>query len=257
MKALDREILRLAIPSILANITVPLVGMVDLAIAGHLHEGALPAAFIGAVSVGGLLFNLLYWNFGFLRAGTGGLTAQAYGRARAGASLHEAGVLLGRGLFVALAISLILIVLQWPFVKLGLLIIGGTPEVSALAERYFFIRIWASPATLSLMVFRGWFIGMQDTRSSMWVDLVVNIVNIVASLLLAFPLEMGFTGIALGTVIAQYSGLAFALAVVLTRYRQLVKDVRPAECTGVSREFFRMNRNLFLRSLSFMGIYFG
>lgn len=257
MKALDREILRLAVPSILANITVPLVGMVDLAIAGHLHEGGLPAAFIGAVSVGGLLFNVLYWNFGFLRAGTGGLTAQAYGRARTGASIREAGLLLGRGLVIALAISLILIVLQWPFVKLGLLVIGGSPQVTALAERYFFIRIWASPATLSLMVFRGWFIGMQDTRSSMWVDLIVNMVNIGASLLLAFPLGMGFSGIALGTVIAQYSGLAFALAVVLTRYRQLIKDLRLAECTRVSRDFFRMNRNLFLRSLSFMAIYFG
>ena len=257
MKALDREILRLAVPSILANITVPLVGMVDLAIAGHLHEGGLPAAFIGAVSVGGLLFNVLYWNFGFLRAGTGGLTAQAYGRARMGASIREAGLLLGRGLVVALAISLILIVLQWPFVKLGLLVIGGSPQVTALAERYFFIRIWASPATLSLMVFRGWFIGMQDTRSSMWVDLIVNMVNIGASLLLAFPLGMGFSGIALGTVIAQYSGLAFALAVVLMRYRPLIKDLRLAECTRVSRDFFRMNRNLFLRSLSFMAIYFG
>ena len=257
MKALDREILRLAVPSILANITVPLVGMVDLAIAGHLHEGGLPAAFIGAVSVGGLLFNVLYWNFGFLRAGTGGLTAQAYGRARTGASIREAGLLLGRGLVVALAISLILIVLQWPFVKLGLLVIGGSPQVTALAERYFFIRIWASPATLSLMVFRGWFIGMQDTRSSMWVDLIVNMVNIGASLLLAFPLGMGFSGIALGTVIAQYSGLAFALAVVLMRYRPLIKDLRLAECTRVSRDFFRMNRNLFLRSLSFMAIYFG
>lgn len=257
MKALDREILRLAVPSILANITVPLVGMVDLAIAGHLHEGGLPAAFIGAVSVGGLLFNVLYWNFGFLRAGTGGLTAQAYGRARTGASIREAGLLLGRGLVIALAISLILIVLQWPFVKLGLLVIGGSPQVTALAERYFFIRIWASPATLSLMVFRGWFIGMQDTRSSMWVDLIVNMVNIGASLLLAFPLGMGFSGIALGTVIAQYSGLAFALAVVLMRYRPLIKDLRLAECTRVSRDFFRMNRNLFLRSLSFMAIYFG
>lgn len=257
MKALDREILRLAVPSILANITVPLVGMVDLAIAGHLHEGGLPAAFIGAVSVGGLLFNVLYWNFGFLRAGTGGLTAQAYGRARTGASIREAGLLLGRGLVVALAISLILIVLQWPFVKLGLLVIGGSPQVTVLAERYFFIRIWASPATLSLMVFRGWFIGMQDTRSSMWVDLIVNMVNIGASLLLAFPLGMGFSGIALGTVIAQYSGLAFALAVVLMRYRPLIKDLRLAECTRVSRDFFRMNRNLFLRSLSFMAIYFG
>ena len=258
VKTLDREILRLALPSILANITVPLVGMVDLAIAGHLHGGgASAAAFIGAVSVGALLFNVLYWNFAFLRAGTGGLTAQAFGRAQKGAPVSDAGLILGRGLALSLAAALVLIAIQWPFAKLGLLIIGGTEEVTELALRYFFIRIWAAPATLSLMVFRGWFIGMQDTRSSMWVDLIVNGVNIAASLLLAFPLGLSFNGIALGTAIAQYSGLVFALAVVLGKYRRVVGGLRLRECLHGSREFFAMNGDLFLRSLSFMAIYLG
>ena len=257
MKALDREILRLALPSILANITVPLVGMVDLAIAGHLHGGEAASACIGAVSVGALLFSVLYWNFAFLRAGTGGLTAQAFGRAQAGGSLHETAPLLGRALALAVGISLVLIALQWPFAKLGLLVIGSTQEVAHLAERYFFIRIWASPATLSLMAFRGWFIGMQDTRSSMWIDLIVNFVNIGASLLLAFPLGLGFSGIALGTVIAQYSGLAFAFIVLFGRYRHIVEGLRLKDCFGGTRAFFAMNGDLFLRSLSFMFIYVG
>mgnify|MGYP002624804432 FL=1 len=257
MRALDREIFRLAIPSILANITVPLVGMTDLVIAGHLHGGAGSAAFIGAVSVGALLFSVLYWNFAFLRAGTGGLTAQAFGRAQKGAPIDETARLLGRGLVLAISISLILIALQLPFAKLGLLVIGGTPEVTGLASRYFLIRIWASPATLSLMVFRGWFIGMQDTRSSMWVDLVVNFTNILASLLLAFPLGLGFDGIAWGTVTAQYCGLAFSVLVLLRRYREVLRGLALKDCLHGTREFFTMNGDLFLRSLSFMGIYLG
>lgn len=262
MKSLNREILRLAVPSILANITVPLVGMVDIAIAGHLHgipSDAVPAAFIGAVSVGSLLFTVLYWNFGFLRAGTGGLTAQAYGRSKAGDArgTDSPGLILGRGLVLAVGCSIIILLLQWPFAKLGLLLIGGTPEVSRLAGRYFFIRIWAAPATLSLMVLRGWFIGMQDTRSSMWADLIVNGTNIAASLLLAFPLGVGFDGIALGTVIAQYSGLAFALAVVEKRYGGQIRGLTFKACMSGTREFFSLNADLFFRSLCFMLIYFG
>jgi len=254
MKSLDREILRLALPSILANITVPLVGMVDLAIAGHLHGGSGPAAFIGAVSVGALLFSVLYWNFAFLRAGTGGLTAQAFGRAQKGAPVSDSGLILGRGLALAIVSALVLIAIQWPFAKLGLMLIGAGEEVTGLAMRYFFIRIWAAPATLSLMVFRGWFIGMQDTRSSMWVDLIVNCVNIAVSLLLAFPLGMGFDGIPLGTVVAQYSGLVFAIAVLLGKYRKALAGLTLRDCLHGGREFFAMNGDLFLRSLSFMAV---
>ena len=208
-QGLQRDILRLALPSILANITVPLVGLADTAVAGHL--GAEAAACIGAVSIGAMLFTLLYFNFGFLRTGTGGLTAQAYGRCDDAA----AGLVLARGLVFALVSAAVLIVLQWPFAKAALLITAGSPEVEALAARYFYIRIWAAPATLSMMVFRGWFVGMQDAVSSMWTDLIVNGINIAASILLSlgigsFP-GIGFPGIALGTVIAQYAGLAWCV----------------------------------------------
>lgn len=253
MKAPDREILRLAVPSILANITVPLVGMADMAIAGHLHGGASSAAYIGAASVGALLFTLLYWNFAFLRAATGGLAAQAYGRG----DPAEQGLVLGRGLALALICSAVLLAVQWPFSRLGVLIIGGSREVTGLALRYFFIRIWAAPATLSLMVLRGWFIGEQNSADSMMVDLVVNLGNIAASLLLVFPLGLGFDGIALGTVIAQYAGLACALLILLRRYPWALRSLRLRGCLSGAGSFFSLNADLFIRSVCFMALYLG
>ena len=220
MDAMNKRVLRLALPSILANLTVPLVGMVDIAVAGHLDATA--AALIGGVSVGSLMFDLLYWNFGFLRAGTGGMTAQAFGRS----DWDECVGNLLRGVGLAFVISLVLILLQWPFQKLIFLFVGCSDEVHALALDYFYIRIWAAPATLSLMAFRGWFIGMQDTVSSMLTDVLVNGGNIIFSVLLTFGIAraglggLGFDGIAAGTVVAQYSGLIFASAVALRKLRK-------------------------------------
>ena len=220
MDAMNKRVLKLALPSILANLTVPLVGMVDIAIAGHLDASA--AALIGGISVGSLMFDLLYWNFGFLRAGTGGMTAQAFGRS----DWDECVGNLLRGVGLAFVISLVLILLQWPFQKLIFLFVGCSDEVHALALDYFYIRIWAAPATLSLMAFRGWFIGMQDTVSSMLTDVLVNGGNIIFSVLLTFGIAraglggLGFDGIAAGTVVAQYSGLIFASAVALRKLRK-------------------------------------
>ena len=153
MKAINKDILKLAVPSILANITVPLVGMADIAIAGHLEADA--ATLIGGIAIGSMLFDLLYWNFGFLRVGTGGLAAQAYGSG----DRRECARILTRGLGISLAIALVLIAIQWVFVKAAFLVVECTPEVQDLASQYFFIRIWAAPATLSLMALKGWFIG--------------------------------------------------------------------------------------------------
>ena len=148
MNAMNKEMLRLALPSMLANLTVPLVGMVDIAVAGHLNASA--AALIGGVSVGSLMFDLLYWNFGFLRAGTGGMTAQAYGRS----DWKDCADNLKRGVGLAFLIALAMIMVQWPFQELIFLFVGCSEEVRTLALDYFYIRIWAAPATLSLMAFR-------------------------------------------------------------------------------------------------------
>ncbi len=299
MKALDREILRLAIPSILANITVPFVGMVDIAVAGHLHSAANSgaAAFIGGISVGALLLNVIYWNFFFLRAGTGGLTAQAFGRRKAAATtrgrsqnsaagalhhgtasgssaapappqrmLGECGSLLVHGVALALGFAVLLLLFQWPLSRLAMLFADRTPGVAELAVRYFFVRVWAAPATLSLMAIKGWFIGMQDTVSSMFTDLVVNLVNIAGSIVLTLGLGgwqgIGFDGIALGTVIAQYSGLAFALAVLAIKYRAEFTPVATGHegkllTAAGFRPFLNLNTDLFIRSLCFTGIYMG
>ena len=258
MRGLNREILRLAIPSILANLTVPLVGMVDIAVAGHLGGmGATGAAsFIGGVTVGSMLFDLLYWNFAFLRVGTGGLTAQAFGRG----DLRDCSDLLVRGVLLSLAFSIVILALQWPFQKLAFLVVSSTPAVHDLALKYFLIRIWAAPATLSLMAFRGWFVGMQDSLSSMLTDLTVNIVNVAASIILTLGVGnwkgLGFSGIALGTVVAQYSGLALAGILVAVRYGRLPFGFRkPAK--GEIGRMMSMNGDLFVRSVCFIAIYVG
>ena len=265
MIQINKDILKLAVPSILANITVPIVGMVDIAVAGHLDVNA--ATMIGGIAIGTMLFDLLYWNFGFLRVGTGGLAAQAYGRGER----KECAKIFARAVGIALACALALIAVQWIFVKAAFLVVDCTPEVQELATRYFFIRIWAAPATLSLMAFKGWFIGMQDSVSPMITDLVVNGMNVLMSFVLALGLSiggwhyegMGFAGIAAGTVAAQYSGLLVAVFLLLLKYRKNtmsllhIDDLKVIFKGGETRRFFVMNADLFVRSLCFIAIYIG
>ena len=282
MRPINKDILKLAIPSILANITVPIVGMVDIAVAGHLTGEV--ATMIGGIAIGTMLFDLLYWNFGFLRVGTGGLTAQACGRK----DDKECAKILTRALGISLAFALVLIAIQWVFVKAAFLVVDCTPEVRELASRYFYIRIWAAPATLSLMAFKGWFIGMQDSVSPMVTDFVVNGMNVLMSIVLALGIAamgsdssevleagivaggkrwllrpLGFAGIALGTVVAQYSGLLTALVLLLAKYfKRIFADFRLSELRGLftgpeTRRFFVMNTDLFVRSLCFIALYIG
>lgn len=248
---MNRRILKLAVPSILANITVPLVGMVDLAVAGRLGE----VAAIGAIAVGSMLFDLLYWNMGFLRIGTGGLTAQAYGRR----DLQGAVTAFTQGVATALGVALFIWLIQFLFVEAAFYLVDASDQVAALARRYFYIRIWAAPATLTLYVFKGWFIGMQNTVSPMAVDITVNVVNLVASWGLALHTPLGFAGIAVGTVIAQYVGLLLALALFAIHYRRLFpyfswrRDIRLKDM----RRYFVLNGNLFLRSVCMLAVYTG
>lgn len=247
----NREVVRLAVPSILANITVPLVGLVDTAVAGHLGGAAL----IGGIAIGTMLFDLLYWNMGFLRVGTGGMTAQAYGRGDAKA---EAGIF-SQGIATALAVSLLLILFQWAFVELMLWLVPSSPEVEAVARRYFHIRIWAAPATLSLFVFKGWFIGMQNTVYPMITDLWVNIVNMLASWLLSFYTPLGISGVAVGTLIAQWTGLVLALLLMRARYRKLMQSTTILHSMKWKyfKRFFSINSQLFVRSLMMLVVYEG
>ena len=188
---MNRTVLKLAIPSIFANITVPLVGMVDTAIAGRLGD----ATVLGAIAIASMLFDLLYWNMGFLRMGTGGMVAQAYGRK----DFKDAMNTYVLGMATALGFALLFIAIQCLYVNVAFAFIDCSSGVEELARQYFFIRIWAAPATLSLNVFKGFFIGMQNAVSPMAVDVTVNLMNMAASIFFAFFANMGFAGIAWGT----------------------------------------------------------
>ena len=268
MKQIDRDILALAVPSILANITVPLVGMADMAVAGHLSSAAGGAALIGGITIGTMLFDLLYWNFAFLRAGTGGLTAQAYGRWKAGdeGSLAYCGRIFRKAMVTALLSGLALIALQYLVVGGAFLFVKCSPEVKDLAIRYFHIRIWAAPATLGLFAFKGWFIGMQDTVSPMLADLLVNLLNIALSICLSFGIlfpAMGYDGVAAGTLIAQWTGFIFASVVMITKYRRpfrsgvLGNGGNAGDPGDKGPSFFTTNSRLVVRSLCMIAVYIG
>ncbi len=241
---MNRQILRLALPAIIANITIPLVGLVDTAIVGHLSD----ATAIGGIAVGTMLFDLLYWNFGFLRVGSSGQTAQAYGRKDWDACAAYLRHYIRIALIAATAIWLI----QRLFVTLVLKVVPCSAHVADFAREYFFIRIWAAPATLCMMALKGWFIGMQDTVSTMATDITVNLVNILASCLLAVFTPLGVMGVAYGTLIAQFTGLILGGVILLVKYRPFLK---PAKRIKVSTR--RMNFDLFVRSLCFLIVYVG
>ena len=236
MNIRDRQILQIALPSIVSNITVPLLGMIDVAIVGHMGS----PAYIGAVAVGSMIFNLVYWLFGFLRMGSSGLTSQALGRR----DLTEIASILARSVFIAFSIALLLILLQIPMK-------------------------WASFALI------GWFIGMQNTRFPMFISIMQNVVNILASLTLVYGFGMKIEGVAMGTVIAQYAGFIVALGLVVRYYGRLFRgyggtwvrgleiclwqmysrtSVPPYLRTPEISKFFSINRDIFLRTLCLVAV---
>lgn len=245
---MNRRILRLAIPSIISNITVPLLGLVDVTIVGHLGS----ASYIGAIAVGGLLFNILYWNFGFLRMGTSGLTSQAYGRKDADAEVRVLVQAVSVGLFSALAILL----LQYPVERLAFYFLDTSAEVEQYAVTYFRVCVWGAPAVLAMYGFKGWFIGMQNSRFPMYIAIAVNIINIVCSLCFVFLLDMKVEGVALGTVVAEWSGLMMALLLWLRHYGYLKSRITLRDSLHFSamRRFFAVNRDIFFRTVCLIAV---
>lgn len=245
---MNKEILKLAIPNIITNITVPLLGMVDLAIIGHIGN----ETYIGAIAIGTMIFNMIYWNFGFLRMGTSGFTAQAYGAN----DMKQSMTILVRGLSIALIAALLLIILQYPIALLSQLIVKGSDDVIRLALDYFYVRIWAAPATLGLYALKGWYIGMQNSKLPMWIAIFLNILNIAFSLIFVFVFDQGIKGIALGTVLAQYGGLLTAIVFWIAKYRHLTvyfsKDCLNMKGIG---NFFKVNGDIFLRTLCLVVVF--
>lgn len=244
MNLRDRQILQIAFPSIVSNITVPLLGMVDVAIVGHMGK----ASYIGAVSVGSMIFNLVYWLFGFLRMGTSGTISQAYGRR----NLAELMNLLVCSIAISAVIALLLIILQTPIRWFMLWIISPSSDVTPLAITYYNIVVWGAPATLGLYSLTGWFIGMQNTRIPMAISIIQNVINILASFILVYSIGMKIEGIALGTLIAQYCGFIVGIVLLLHYYRRLLK-VKYLNGISFFKEqilrLFQVNRDIFLRTL--------
>ena len=266
---IDRDILRIALPSIVSNITVPLLGLMDVAITGHL--GA--ASYIGAIAIGSMVFNVMYWLFGFLRMGSSGLTSQALGRR----DLQGVVSLLARAEVIAMAIAFAFLLFAWPLRMLADLIMSPSAEVRPLFHTYFNICIWGAPASLGLYSLSGWFIGMQNSRSPMAVAIFQNVVNMVVSLFLVIVCGMKVEGVALGTLIAQWSGFLLALGLCWRYYGRMIrksltpnpsqkgegrsmlmrrllglKVIMPLSLrggVGGEASFFRVNRDIFLRTL--------
>ncbi len=245
MQSLRRSILAIALPAIASNITTPLLGLADSAITGHIGS----AVYLGAIAVGGTMFNMIYWVLNFLRMGSGGLTAQAYGRR----DMAEAFVVLWRGLLLAAVMGVLLIALSGVAAPAAVAFLDTDGPTAALAARYFGIAVWGAPAVLSTYVLTGWFLGVQNTRATMWMALFTNVLNIAVSLLLVFGLGWKIDGVATGTLVAQWGGLALGL-LLLRRYRPCRPVLRELLRGGGLRRYFSVNADIMLRTLCLVAV---
>lgn len=201
-----RLVLQLAIPMILSNISTPLLGLVDTVVLGHLDS----EHYLGAVALGGLIFSFIFWGFGFLRMGTTGLTAQAFGRTH----MEEINAVLIRATALAMMISVLILLLNQAIALVSFWLIQSSLEVENLASRYFNIRIWSTPATLTSYVITGWFIGQQNVKIPLLLVLITNSCNIGLDFLFVYQLKMTVEGVAWATVIAEYAGLLTGLLLI-------------------------------------------
>ncbi|MBW5801938.1 MATE family efflux transporter [Halomonas elongata] len=242
----QRRVWSLAWPIILSNITVPLLGLVDTAVVGHLPD----SRYLAAVTLGATLFGFLYWGFGFLRMGTTGLTSQAAGRG------DDEGVrnLLGQSMLLALGIGLVLILAGGPLVEFGLWLLDGSAEATALASEYARIRLWSAPAVLANYAILGWFLGQQNSRVTLIILVLTNAVNILLDLFFVVGLGMTSDGVAWATVIADYSALTVGLWLVSRQLRRLGGHFRRERLLRLDAyaELFQVNANLFVRTLGLL-----
>jgi MATE family multidrug resistance protein len=242
----DRDVWRIAAPMILSNVSVPLLGMVDTGVTGHLES----PVYLGAVAIGATIFGFLYSGMNFLRMGTTGIAAQRFG-----ASDYDGlRVSLGQAVIVALLIAAALVALQVPIASIALRLIGGEADVQAFALEYFSIRIWSAPGTLVNYVLIGWFLGLQNARVPLLIFLTINITNIVLDLLFVLVLGMKVDGVALASVIAEYSGLLVALFYVARALRKHTGQWPLARLLRVRAygAYFAVNANLLIRTMALM-----
>ncbi len=249
---INKQIYRLALPNIISNFSIPLLGAVDTALMGRLES----EHYLGAVGIGGVIFSFIYWGFGFLRMATTGLTAQAFGEK----DLRECGGLLLRAICIGIMSSLLLLIFQWQLIALSFRLINASPDVEHLARIYFHIRIYAAPATLCLHAFHGVFLGLQNARYPLLLTIVVNLVNVVLNLVFVRLLDMKVEGIALATVIAQHIGLFVAVLLFSRYYRGILPKWNLREILAFSKlkRFLNISADIFIRTclLVFSHAYF-
>ena len=243
---MNREILRIALPNIISNITVPIMGIVSTMIAGHLGDSVTT---IGALAIGVSIFNFIYWNCSFIRMGTSGITAQAFG---AGDN-HTTTLMLARAVVVSVAVGFTMLLFQKPLGLVALKIMNGGEMVAD----YFFARIWAVPAGVLLFGLNGWLTGMQNAVIPMIVAIIVNIIHIACSLWFAFPLGMGIVGIAYASVVAQWTGVAITAAITWWHYGNRLERITWREVMDMQamRAFFVINRDIIIRTLCICAAY--
>lgn len=243
---MNREILRIAVPNIVSNITVPIMGIVGTMIAGHLGDSV---ATIGALAIGVSIFNFIYWNCSFIRMGTSGITAQAYGAG----DRRTTTLMLARAMVVSIVVGVAIVVLQRPLGALALRMMNGGEMVAD----YFYARVWAVPAGVMLFGLNGWLTGMQNAIIPMVVAIIVNVIHIACSLWFAFPLGMGIVGIAYASVVAQWTGVAITAAITWWHYGRGLVRIAWSEVwdVGAMREFFSINRDIIIRTLCIVASY--
>ncbi len=250
---LHRRMWRLAGPAILANLSVPLLGAVDTAVIGHLPS----PVYLGAIAVGSIIFSFLYWGFGFLRMGTTGLSAQMYGELEVDPdAARPLGLVFARSMVLALGLAALILLLQIPTSWIALYLIGPSEEVTGLAQQYFDIRVWSAPATLTQYAVLGWLFGTQRAGSALAVQLVMNLLNVALDLLFVLGFGMGVSGVALGTVLAEYVGVLFGVSLIIFYLRRshgisflaLFRD-RELFLPSAIKKLLDVNSNLFLRTM--------
>jgi MATE family multidrug resistance protein len=243
LSKINRDILKLAIPNIVTNITVPLLGLVDLALMGHLND----PVYIGAIALGSIIFNIIYASLNFLRMGTTGMTAQYWGAKNE----SEISLVLIRSILLAFAIAIILLIFQNPIEWLSFKILDGTDQVISYAQEYYYIRIWAAPATIGLYALMGWFLGVQNAKIPMIIAISINMINIGLNFLFVLYFDMKSDGVALATVIAQYTGFIIAIILLLKKYKKYAVWFRfniILKSEALIR-FFKLNSDIFIRTL--------
>ena len=240
---INKQILQLAVPNIISNFSIPLLGAVDTALMGRLET----EHYLGAVGIGAVLFSFIYWGFGFIRMVTTGLTAQAYGEN----NYAECGLLLQRSFSIGVIGSFLLLILQWVLADVSFALIDTSPEVEKLARTYFHIRIYAAPATLCLHAFHGVFLGLQNAHYPTVLTILVNLINVVLNLVFVNMLGMKVEGVALATVIAQYVGLILAIALFLRSYLNLITtwNLRLIVAYSNVKRFLSISGDIFIRTL--------